>query len=272
MKKIRKISVYIFLVILSAICLFPFFIMFNNSTQSTSDLSIRLSLLPGKELFNNYRSMMDYIPFWTYIRNSLIATLPNVLLTAYFGTMAAYGFEKFEFKGKNILFAISMMMMVIPAQISLIGLYRMFSAMKLLNTTWTLILPGICNVLTVYWMRGNIYQIVDTSLLEAATIDGCGQMGIFHKIVLPLCKSGIVTISIINFVAVWNDYINPVTFITKTEKTTLSVGIAMLNNFDYVDLGAIYIAIALSTIVILVFYILFNSQIMGGVAEGSVKG
>ncbi|MEY8354572.1 carbohydrate ABC transporter permease [Lachnospiraceae bacterium 54-53] len=272
MREIRKIAVNIFLLLLAAICLLPFFIMFNNATQSSADLAIRLTLTPGKSLLTNYQNMVVQIPFWTYIKNSLLATLPNVLLTAYFGTMAAYGFEKFEFRGKRLLFTVSMLMMVIPSQISLIGLYRMFSAMNLLNTKWTLILPGICNVLTVYWMRANIYQIIDTSLLEAATIDGCGQLGIFHKVVLPLCRTGVVTISIINFVAVWNDYINPVTFITTNKKTTLSVGIAMLNNFDYVDLGAVYVAIALSTIVILVFYILFNSQIMGGMTEGSVKG
>lgn len=272
MKQASKIMVYLFLILLALICLVPFLIMFMNATQSTADLAARLTLVPGKSLIVNYESLISKIPFWTYIKNSLIVTIPNVCITGYFGTMAAYGFEKFEFKGKNFLFAITMMMMIIPAQISLIGLYRLFAAAKLLNTPWTLILPGICNVLTVYWMRGNIYQVIDTAILEAATIDGCSQTQIFHRIVLPLCKSGIVTISIINFVSVWNDYINPVTFITTNSKTTLSVGIAMLNNFDYLDLGAIYVAIALSTLVILVFYILFSSQVIGGATEGSIKG
>lgn len=272
MRKVSKAAVYVFLITLTVICLLPFLIMFNNATQSSADLAARLTLIPGKNFQVNYRNLMDKIPFWNYIWNSLAATVPNVLLTAYFGTMAAFGFEKFQFKGKNVLFALSMMMMVIPAQISLIGLYRIFASAKLVDTLWCLSLPGICNVLTVYWMRGNIYQIIDSSLLEAARIDGCCQTQIFHKIVLPLCKSGLVTISIINFVSVWNDYINPVTFITTNKKYTLSVGIAMLKSFDYVDLGAIYVAIALSTLVILLFYLLFNSQIIGGVTEGSVKG
>lgn len=272
MRKALKVGLYVFLFGLTIICLFPFLIMLNNATQSSRDLAARLTILPGRYFAVNYKNLLDKIPFWRYIWNSLAATVPNVCLTAYFGTMAAYGFEKFEFKGKKGLFALSMMMMVIPSQISLIGLYRLFSATKILNTLWTLILPGICNVLTVYWMRGNIYQIIDSSLMEAATIDGCGQLQIFHKMIFPLCKNGIMTISIINFVAVWNDYINPVTFITTNKKSTLSVGIAMLNNFDYIDFGAIYVAIVLSTAVILIIYILFNSQVMGGVTEGSVKG
>lgn len=272
MRKTSKIITYIFLILLAVICLIPFLIMIVNATQSTADLSRRFTLIPGTYLVRNYHTLVERIPFWSYVRNSLITTIPNVLLTAYFGTMAAYGFEKYEFKGKNILFALTMMMMVIPGQISLIGLYRIFAVSGLLNSYWTLILPSISNVLTVYWMRGNIYQVIDTSLLDAARIDGCSDVQIFHRIVLPLCKTGIMTISIMNFVSVWNDYINAVTFITTNKKSTLSVGIAMLNNFDNIDLGAIYVGVALSTLVILVFYIIFNSQILGGITEGSVKG
>lgn len=270
--KMMNLLTYAFLMILTVICLIPFLIMMLNATQTTADLAGKMTLLPGKNLVNNYKNLMNLIPFWQYVVNSIMVSLPNVLLSAYFGTMAAYGFEKFEFRGKNILFTLSMLMMVIPAQISLIGLHQVYKTIGLLNTRWSLILPGIANVLTVYWMKGNIYQIIDSSILEAATIDGCGQIQIFHRIVLPLCKTGIMTISIMNFVHVWNDYINPVTYITTNGKQTLSVGIALLKSFDRPDLGVNYMAVALSTIVILIFYLVFSSQIMGGVTEGSVKG
>lgn len=271
-RKMTRFFTYGFMILLTLICLVPFLIMMVNATQTSADLAGTMTLLPGKNTVNNYKNLMALIPFWRYVVNSVAVTIPNVLISAYFGTMAAYGFEKFTFRGKNILFAISMLMMVIPGQISLIGLHQVYKAMGLLNTRWTLILPGIANVLTVYWMRGNIYQIIDSSILEAATIDGCGQVQIFHRIVLPLCKTGIMTISIMNFVHVWNDYINPVTYITTNSKQTLSVGIALLKSFDRPDLGATYMAVALSTIVILIFYLVFSSQIIGGVTEGSVKG
>lgn len=270
--KIMIFLTYAFLIMLTLVCLIPFLIMMLNATQTTADLAGKMTLLPGKNLVNNYKNLMNLIPFWQYVVNSVLVSLPNVLFSAYFGTMAAYGFEKFEFKGKNILFTLSMLMMVIPAQISLIGLHQVYKAMGLLNTRWTLILPGIANVLTVYWMKGNIHQIIDSAILEAATIDGCNQIQIFHRIVLPLCKTGIMTISIMNFVQIWNDYVNPVTYITTNGKQTLSVGIALLKGFDRQDLGANYMAVALSTIVILIFYLIFSSQIIGGVTEGSVKG
>ncbi len=271
-RKMVRVLLYSFLILLAVICLLPFLIMLVSATQSNADLSRGFTLLPGTWAAKNYQTLTERIPFWTYVKNSLLSTIPNVILTAYFGTMAAFGFEKYQFRGKKALYTVTMLMMVIPAQISLIGLYRIFASMKLLNTLWTLILPGISNVLTVYWMRGNIYQVIDNSLLEAARIDGCSDMQMFHRVVLSLCKTGVMTISIMNFVAVWNDYINAVTYITSNKKSTLSVGIAMLNNFDNIDLGAVYMGVALSTFVILAFYLVFNSQILGGVTEGSVKG
>lgn len=271
-RRVVQSMTYLLLVLLAVICLVPFLIMMISATQSNADLSRGFTLVPGTWLIRNYQTLVERIPFWSYVKNSLLSSVPNILLTAYFGTLAAYGFEKFKFRGKKTLYTLVMMMMIIPAQISLIGLYRIFASMKLLNTLWVLILPGISNVLTVYWMRGNIYQLIDDSLLDAAKIDGCGEIQIFHKIVLPLCKTGILTISIMNFVSVWNDYVNAVTYITSNKKSTLSVGIAMLNNFDNIDLGAIYMGVALSTLVILLFYLVFNSQILGGVTEGSVKG
>lgn len=263
---------YAGLILLAIICLLPFVLMLLNATQSHTDLSSRLCLVPGTSLIKNYQTLMSEMNIWKNILNSLIIALPGVLITAYVGTLAAYGFEKFSFTGKGLLFGLSMSMMIIPPQISLIGLYQIYSDFKLLNTYWSCILPSIANVLTVYWMRGHIYQVIDDAILESATIDGCGEFGIFNRIVLPLCRAGIMTISIMNFVSLWNDFINPLTYITNKKMYTLPVAIAMLKSQDFFDLGANYVAVAISTLVIVVIYLLFNAQIVGNIAEGGVKG
>lgn len=263
---------YAGLILLAIICLLPFVLMLLNATQSHTDLSSRLCLVPGTSLIKNYQTLMSEMNIWKNILNSLIIALPGVLITAYVGTLAAYGFEKFSFTGKGLLFGLSMSMMIIPPQISLIGLYQIYADFKLLNTYWSCILPSIANVLTVYWMRGHIYQVIDDAILESATIDGCGEFGIFNRIVLPLCRTGIMTISIMNFVSLWNDFINPLTYITNKKMYTLPVAIAMLKSQDFFDLGANYVAVAISTLVIVVIYLLFNAQIVGNIAEGGVKG
>ena len=277
MKKHHKVSAaylvcYIGFGLLAFVCLAPFLLMMLNATQAHADLSTGIQFLPGKSLLANYATMQSRIDIWLYLRNSLAIAVPGILLTAYLGTLAAYGFEKFNFPCKNLLFGITMGMMVIPQQISLIGLYQMYADLRLLDTFWTCILPSAANVLTVYWMRSFIYQVIDNALLESATIDGCGEFAIFNRIVLPLCKTGIMTISIMNFVALWNDYINPLTYITSKSKYTLPLGIAFMKQDNFVDLGAVYLAIAISTLAILVIYIAFNAQIVGNVTEGSVKG
>lgn len=263
---------YVGLILLAIICLLPFMLMLLNATQSHTDLSAKLCLVPGTSLIRNYQTLMSEMNLWKNILNSLIIALPGVLITAYFGTLAAYGFEKFTFTGKGVLFGLSMSMMIIPPQISLIGLYQIYADFKLLNTYWSCILPSIANVLTVYWMRGHIYQVIDDAILESATIDGCSELGIFNRIVLPLCRTGIMTISIMNFVSLWNDFINPLTYITNKKMYTLPVAIAMLKSQDFFDLGANYVAVAISTLVIVVIYLLFNAQIVGNIAEGGVKG
>lgn len=263
---------YAGLIFLAIVCLLPFALMLLNATQSHADLGAKLCILPGKSFIHNYIALKDYMNIWQNILNSLIIALPGVLITAYFGTLAAYGFEKFNFAGKGLLFGLSMAMMIIPPQISLIGLYQIYSDFKLLNTFWSCILPSIANVLTVYWMRGHIYQVIDDAIIESATIDGCSEIGIFNKIVLPLCRPGIMTISIMNFVSLWNDFINPLTYITNKKMFTLPVAVANMKSQNFVDLGASYMAVFISTLVIVIIYLAFNSQIVGNVAEGGVKG
>ena len=259
-------------ILLALVCLLPFALMLLNATQSHADLSTGLNLLPGTSLMDNYKTLISEMDIWKNMLNSLIIAVPGVLLTAYFGTLAAYVFEKFHFPCKGLLFGVSMSMMIIPPQISLIGLYQIYSDTNLLNTYWSCILPSIANVLTVYWMRGHLYQVIDDAILESATIDGCSEGGIFNRIVLPLCRPGIMTISIMNFGSLWNDFINPLTYITSSQMYPLPVAIANLKSQDFFDLGANYVAVALSTLVIVVIYLVFNSQIVGNVAEGGVKG
>ncbi len=271
-KSFGHVIAYIGLTILALICLLPFLVMMLNATQSHADLTSKLTLLPGTSLLDNYRTMTDVINIWNNLLNSLIIAIPGVILTGYIGTLAAYGFEKFQFHGKGLLFGISMCMMIIPGQISLIGMYEIYADAGLLNTFWSCILPSVANVLTVYWMRSYIYQTIDNAILESATIDGCGEFKIFNHIVLPLCKTGIMTISIMNFVSLWNDFIQPLTFITTKEMQTLPVAIAYMKSQDFSDMGAVYLAVAISTLVIMVIYLLFNAQIVGNVADGGVKG
>jgi multiple sugar transport system permease protein len=246
--------------------------MFINATHANADIAYKIQLFPGRFFLKNYQNMNVFLNIWQYLFNSLIIALPSTLLTGYFGTMAAYGFAMFKFKGRNILFAMVLGTMMIPYQLSLLGYFQMAALAGLVDSFIPIILPSIANAATVFWMRGHIESVINPSLLEAAKIDGYHDFGIFNRIVLPLCKTGLFTISIFNFIGVWNDFMTPLIFLTDQAKFTVSVGIATLRAMDLSDQGVTYVAVALSIAPILIMYLFLNSKITAGITSGGVKG
>lgn len=263
---------YTLLILLASICLVPFYVMIINATRTNAQISVGISFLPGDNFVQNFKNMNKTINMLGALKNSIIISVPSTVLAGYFGAMAAYGFSKFQFKGRSILFAISISTMMIPFQLCYLGIHRAAAELSLINTYWPIILPEIANVSTVFWMRSHIGSIIDDAYIEAARIDGLSEFGIFHAIILPLSKVGIFTISIFNFVHAWNNYIGPLMFLSQNRKFPLSLAIAIIKAADYQDQGAIYAGVAMSVLPILIVYLFFNSKITSGITAGGVKG
>jgi len=276
MKDLKKMTgrfiQYFLLMLLAAICIVPFYVMLINATRTNAQISVSISFLPGTNLRQNIKNMNETINMLVSFRNSIIISLPSTILAGYFGTMAAYGFSKFRFRGRNLMFAIALATMMIPMQLSLLGIYQASAKLKLLNTYWPIILPWIANTATLFWLRQYIDSTIDNGFIEAARIDGYSELGIFHRIILPLSREGIFTISIFNFVHAWNDYISPVLFVSKNARFPLSVAIAVVKAKDFQDQGAIYAGVAVSVLPILIVYLFLNSKITGGLTAGGIKG
>jgi multiple sugar transport system permease protein len=162
--------------------------------------------------------------------------------------------------------------MMIPSQMSLIGLFQLSKKLGILNTYVPLILPAFANASTVFFLKGTFDENLPLSLLEAARMEGMGEFRIFNTIAFPLCQVGIATISIFNFVNIWNNYLNPLTLLNQKGKYPLSIGIAILRRTDPADLGAVYLGLMISVIPILLIYSFCSKFIIGGMLEGSVKG
>jgi multiple sugar transport system permease protein len=276
MKYIKKIIgstlKYSWLFLLVALCIIPFYMVMLNSTHANADIAYKIQVFPGKFFFINYTNLKTFLNIWRYLYNSLVTSLPNTIFAGYVGTMAAYGFAMFRFRGKNVLFAFVLATMMIPYQLSLLGYFQMATRIGLVDSYIPIILPSLANTATVFWMRAYIESVISSSFIEAAKIDGYSALGIFNKIILPLCKTGLFTISIFNFVGAWNDYITPLIFLTTQAKFTVSVGIASLRAMELMDMGVTYVAVALSILPVLLMYIFLNSKITAGITAGSVKG
>lgn len=270
-KRISQILVYAFLAALVLLSIVPFYLVIINGTYSSFDIVTRLNLLPGSATAENYATMQSHVNIWRGFLNSAAITIPFTLLSGYFGALTAYGFAIYHFKGRKFLFWIVLGSMMLPSQLSVIGFYQLNLRLGLLNSYLPFILPGIANASTVFFLRGIIEQSIPLSMIEAARLEGCGEWGIFNRIILPCIMPGVATMCIFNFVSCWNNYMGPLIIISDNKKYTMPVMIAMIKGLYLSNYGAMYLAIAISIIPIIIVYLFFSKYIINGLTAGSEK-
>ncbi|MFA9379631.1 MAG: carbohydrate ABC transporter permease [Acetanaerobacterium sp.] len=263
---------YTFLIIVAITCIFPFYVMFINATHSNSSIMTKIALLPGKNITANLHWLTQRAQPMRMMLNSLIISVSSTALSAYIGALTAYGFSKFRFKGNTVLFWVVLATMMIPTQMSLIGLAQISHSIGILGSYWPVILPSMASASTVFWLRAHFAESVHNSLIEAARVEGYNELAIFHRIALPLSKTGIATISIFNFVNAWNNYLTPLTLLSDAKKFPISIGIAIIRTIEPRDLGALYLGLAISVIPILIVFACLSRYILAGLASGAVKG
>jgi multiple sugar transport system permease protein len=259
------------LIFLALLCAVPFLVVFINSSHSSLDIIQKFNLLPGDSIADNYKTMQSLVDIWRGFFNSIVISVPYTLLTGYFGAMIAYGFAKFNFRSKNALYAIVLASMMIPSQLSIIGFYRLCLNLHMTNSYLPFIIPGIANATTVFFLRGIIEQSISDSMIEAPRIEGCSEFGIFNRIVLPCIMPGVATMCIFNFVASWNAYMGPLIILQRKELYTMPVMISMIKGLYVTNYGAMYLAIAISVIPIMIVFAFFSRYIIDGLTTGSEK-
>jgi multiple sugar transport system permease protein len=275
-KKKKNVSVtniitYIFFIALAVICFVPFYIMIMNSTQTNDMVAQQLCLWPGTAFFDNYGRMIKLVPIWSGFKNSLIVAVFATLLAAYFGAMTAFGFAKYKFKGKEPLFAVVLMSLIIPPQIALVGFFDVCNKLHLRDNLLALIIPAIASATIVFFVRYYIQQTVPDSVMESARIDGCGEFKIFNRIVIPMIIPSIATMSIFTFITSWNSYLLPLLILGSESKYTMPLWTALSKGTYQNDYGAVNVCIALSMLPIMIVFLFCSKYIIGGLTAGAVK-
>ncbi len=269
---IKKIVSYILLILLSLICIVPFYIMIIDATHTNGEIASKLWLLPGKALLNNYNKLIESVPIWRGFANSLFIAVSTTVVSGYFSALTAYGFSRYKFKGNKTLYAIVLGSMMIPMQLGFIGFYQLISKMHLLNSYIPLIVPAIANASSVFFIKGYTDGAVHESLIEAARIDGSGEFATFNRIGLPLIMPSIATMSIFTFIGTWNSYLTPLILITDMNKYTLPIMQVVSRGVYKTEFGTIYTCIAISVVPIIIAFIFLSKKIIGGLTVGGVKG
>ena len=207
------------------------------------------------------------------IRKSIKVAVPSTLLCAYFSAMTAYALAMYKFKGNKVLFMTILIFMMIPGQLGLIGFYNLCTKLHLVNSYIPLIIPAIASPGTVFFLRQYVLSVMPPSLIEAARIDGASELYTFHRIAIPIMSPGIATMSIMGFIGGWNAYLLPMIILNKNEKFTLPVMMATLRASTDItaNQGAIYLAVAISVIPILLVFAFFSKYIISSISAGAVK-
>ncbi len=280
MKNIPKYIIYVLLVLLAVACLTPFLLMLINATRSNKEIVQGFSLIPGSSLKDNYTNMMYYIDIesgafrgiWVGFKNSFIIATTVTVLTGYFSALTAYGFHGYDFKGKKILFGFILLTMMIPAQLGLLGFYELNKSLKLLNTYVPLIIPAIASPFSVFFMRQYLKSTLHPGLIDAARIDGAGELKIFHSIVLRIMMPSIATMSIFAFIGAWNNYIVPLVVLFSPEKYPLPVLMGFLRGSKVAEnMGSIYLVVAISVVPIMIAFVFLSKHIIGSISTGAIK-
>jgi multiple sugar transport system permease protein len=274
---VRRIGAYIILALLAFLCIFPLWTLLINMTRSHGDISgTGFAWWFGSYLNANWTKTFSdtHLPVGSALRNSFIVSLCCSCLTCYFSALTAYSFNVYNFKGKGWMFTFILLIMMIPTQVSALGFVDMMRSWKALNQLWPLIVPSICSPVVFFYLNQYMQSILPFELVEAGRVDGCSEIGIFHKIVLPIMTPALAVQFIFTFVGSWNNYFIPALLISNDGTKTLPLIIAAVKasdpaSFDY---GKVYCLVGISIIPLVIVYLLLSRFIIKGMTAGAVKG
>lgn len=271
-RTLRAIA-YLFAIFIAVISFYPFFVMLISSTHDNYNIVAKINVLPGNFFKTNYDRLTQNINLWRGFANSFFLAIVGTGVQLYFTSMAAYAFSKFQFKGKNALFAIVMVAMMLPGQLGIIGFYKEIQGLNMLNSYIPLIIPSIANCFAVFFYKQYLDGGLPNEIVEAAYVDGCREIGIFHKIVLPLMSPALVTQGVLSFIGSWNSYMTPLILLNDKKKMTLPLMIATVRDSTHSDYGAQYVGMLVSVIPLVIVFCFASRIIMDKISIGAaVKG
>jgi multiple sugar transport system permease protein len=269
---IFKTLLYIVLISLTFLTLLPFLWMISASLKMESEVfSVPIKWIPETAQWNNYIKIWQKIPLALFTFNSLKLSFIITLIQLFTSSFAAYGFSKCKFKARNTLFLAYVVTIAIPWQVYMLPQYILMQKMHLVDTHMSIILLQSFSAFGVFLLR-QFYMSVPDELLEAARIDGLSEYGIYARIILPLSKSALATLTIFTFVAVWNDFMGPMIYFNSTRIKTIQLGIRMFISQYSAEYNLIMAASIISLIPIFILYISFQRFFIEGIATSGLKG
>ncbi|KGX93971.1 ABC transporter permease [Pontibacillus halophilus JSM 076056 = DSM 19796] len=268
---LRKTIMYILLFIGVIFSIGPFYWMIVGATNPSGEVfNIPPNFLPGTHGWENLMNLNENVGIVRVMFNSLFITLTFTALSLVICSGAGYAFAKFKFKGRNAIFFMLLVAIMIPYHVTLIPLFQIFGNLGWLNEYQSVILPQLAYPFAIFLMRQNMQALPD-SLLEASRVDGAGEFHIFFRVVLPVMRPALAAVAIFLFMFQWNNFIWPLVVLQSGDMYTLPVALSSLIGMSRIDYGQVMMGTTLSTLPIMIFFLLLQKQFISGILGGSVK-
>jgi len=272
-KKYPILLTYIVLIVVGAVFLLPFIWMVSTSLKPDTQLFISPPVwIPNPIAWGNYYHAVTVVPFFTYMKNTLIvaslATAGAVISTPLVG----YSLARIKWKGRELLFIITLAVMMIPSQVTMVPLFIIFSKLNMVGTFLPLILPSCFGVPFFIFLMRQFFKQLPKDLEDAARIDGCSEFGIYFRIMFPLVQPAILTVALFQFMSSWNDFIGPLIYLNEEAKYTLQLGLQQFKQAYNTIWNQLMAASVLVALPIILLYFFVQKSFIQGITFGGVKG
>ncbi|WP_174536377.1 carbohydrate ABC transporter permease [Micromonospora chalcea] len=265
---------YLALTLSAVLSIFPIYWMFVVASRTSDTMGqVPPPLTPGGNLGANIARLFDNTDayFLTGLINSAIVATTVTVSVVFFSTLAGFAFAKLRFRGRNALLLVIVATMMVPTQLGVIPLYLLMTKLNWNDRLPAVIVPALVTGFGVFMMRQYAGQAVSTELIEAARMDGCNTARIYWNVVLPALRPAAAVLGLLTFMTTWNDFLWPYAVLNDPENPTVQLSLRALSDGYYQDMSQVFTGTAIATLPLLLVFIVFGRQIIGGIMEGAVK-
>ncbi|MDR0137590.1 carbohydrate ABC transporter permease [Metabacillus idriensis] len=272
-KTSKRILAHAFLILISILFLVPFFWMLSTSLKDQTQIfSFPPEWIPTPFKWSNYQEAVEYIPFFSYLKNTVVITVFSTIGAVLTCPLVAYGFAKLKFKGSNALFIVTIAVMMIPGQVTMIPLFILFEKLGWVGSPLPLIVPVFFGVPFYIFLLRQFFLGLPDTLMDAARIDGAGEFRIYWQIMLPLAKPAVLAVGLFQFMGSWTDFLGPLLYLTDETSYTLSLGLQQFQSQRGTEWGLMMAVSTLMTLPIIILFFFLQKTFIKGITFSGIKG
>lgn len=271
-KRLQSTVAHVVLIIASAFFIIPFLWMVSTSLKPlTQVFTYPPEWIPNPIQWSNYIEATGYIPFFTYLKNTVVITVLSTLGVIISSPLVAYSFAKLEWKGRNFMFLLTISVMMIPGQVTMIPLFLLFNKLGWVGTPLPLIVPAYFGVPFSIFLMRQFFKGLPNTLRDAAKIDGANEFRIYWQIMLPLAKPAVLAIGLFQFMNVWTDFLGPLLYLTDEAQYTLSLGLQQFQSQMGTEWGLLMAVATMMTLPIITMFFFMQKTFMEGITFTGIK-